>query len=153
MDVYEVLSDGFKLSTDKDLLDLELIYKVLSGTYWAENIPVEVIAKSVEHSLCFGLYHGDGQQLGFARMVTDRATFAYLADVFVIPGYRGKGLSKFMMKAILEHPDMKGLRRIMLATRDAHGLYKQFGFTAVPNPEIFMQIHRPGIYKNQIQND
>lgn len=140
-----VYKDNFSISTDKLKLDISVIHNFLSRSYWAENIPVEKVQKSINGSMCFGVYD-NGKQVGFARMVTDTATFAYLADVFIIEEYRGQGLSKWLMEFILSHPDMQGLRRILLATRDAHGLYEQFGFTAINNPERFM-IHNPDIYK------
>jgi GNAT superfamily N-acetyltransferase len=141
-----VYKDNFSISTDKSKLDISVIHDFLSGSYWSENIPVETVEKCIEGSMCFGVYDKD-LQIGFARMVTDTATFAYLADVFIIEEYRGKGLSKWLMEFILSHPDLQGLRRILLATRDAHSLYKQFGFTPINNPDRFMQIHNPDIYK------
>ena len=116
---------NFSISTDKSKLDIAVIHNFLSCSYWAENIPVEKVQKSIEGSMCFGVYD-NGKQIGFARMVTDNATFAYLADVFVLEEYRGHGLSKWLMEVIINHPDLQGLRRFMLATRDAHELYSQF---------------------------
>jgi GNAT superfamily N-acetyltransferase len=148
-----VHKENFSISTDKSKLDISVIHRFLSHSYWSENIPVEIIKKSIEGSMCFGLYDGDkqtlpaGRQVGFARMVTDKATFAYLADVFVLEEYRGKGLSRWLMEVILAHPDLQGLRRILLATRDAHGLYAKFGFTPLNNPDRFMHIHNPDVYK------
>jgi GNAT superfamily N-acetyltransferase len=141
-----VHKDNFSISTDKSKLDISIIHDFLSHSYWSENIPKEIIQKSIEGSLCFGVYAGD-KQVGFARMVTDKATFAYLADVFIIEAYRGKGLSKWLIEIILSHPDLQGLRRILLATRDAHGLYTKFGFTPLNNPDRFMHIHNPDVYK------
>ena len=138
--------DDFIISTDKEKLDIDLIHSFLAKSYWAEGISKEVIRKSVEASLCFGVFEND-KQIGFARMITDKATFAYLADVFIIEDYRGRGLSKLLMEVIMSHPDLQGLRRFMLATRDAHGLYKQFGFTPLTNTDRWMQIHNPDIYK------
>ena len=109
--------------------------------------PKKTLKKAIENSLVFGLYTQEGQQVGFARVATDKATFAYLADVFVVEEFRGKGLSKLLMESVVQHPDIQGLRRFMLATRDAHNLYAQFGFKAVENPEILMQIWEPGIYE------
>jgi GNAT superfamily N-acetyltransferase len=142
-----VYKDNFSISTDKSKLDITVIHHFLSRSYWSENIPVETIQKAIDGSMCFGVYD-KGSQVGFARIVTDKATFAYLADVFILEEYRGQGLSKWLMEFILAHPDLQGLRRILLATRDAHGLYKQFGFTAINNPDRFMQKHNPDIYKN-----
>ena len=138
--------DGYLLSTAKSQLDVDVIHHFLSEeSYWAKGVPRELVEKSIAHSLCFGIYHSENM-VGFARMITDHATSAYLADVFILPGHRGKGLSKWMVQCILEHPDLQGLRRMLLATRDAHGLYAQFGFTALDAPEVFMQLHRPGVY-------
>ncbi|NQZ07831.1 MAG: GNAT family N-acetyltransferase [Algicola sp.] len=139
--------DNYLISTDKVLLDFELIYQFISTSYWAKGIPKETLQKALDGSLCFGLYH-DGKQIGLSRMITDNATFAYLADVFVLEEYRGKGLSKWMMECVLAHPSLQGLRRIMLATADAHGLYEKYGFTAISMPEMLMQIHRPDAYNN-----
>lgn len=137
--------DEFTLTTDKTRIDIAFVHAFLSRSYWAENIPVEIVQQSIEGSLCFCLLHQTGQ-IGFARVITDGATFGYLADVFIDEAWRGKGLSKWMMEIIIQHPALTGLRRLLLATRDAHGLYEQFGFKPVPNPESFMQIHRPGVY-------
>jgi GNAT superfamily N-acetyltransferase len=145
-DFMEVQKEQYCISTDKSKLDIPFIHNYLSGSYWSENIPAEIVAKAIEGSLCFGLYDGS-KQVGFARMVTDSATFAYLADVFIDEAYRGKGLSKWLMEVILSHPRLQGLRRILLATRDAHGLYTQFGFTALNMPERMMQIHNPDLYR------
>ncbi|MDH7464607.1 GNAT family N-acetyltransferase [Chitinophagaceae bacterium 26-R-25] len=114
-------------------------------SYWAKNIPIDLVKKSVEGSLCFGLYH-NGKQIGFARMITDGATFGYLCDVFIDTTYRGKGLSKWLMQTLLQHPDLQGLRRISLATKDAHGLYEQVGFKPLNDADRFMQIKRENPY-------
>ena len=143
-----IVSKGdYHITTDKNKLDVDFIHAFLTTSYWAEGISKEIIIKSIEGALCFGVFHG-GKQIGFARMITDCATFAYLGDVFIDKDHRGKGLSKWLMEIIMAHPDLQGLRRMMLATKDAHGLYAQFGFTPVPNPERWMQIHNPDIYKN-----
>ena len=145
--------DGFTISTEKEKLDIDLIHSFLNRTYWAEGILKEIIRRSIEGSLCFGVYENDKQampacrQVGFARMITDKATFAYLADVFIIEEYRGRGLSKWLMEVIMSHPDLQRLRRMMLATRDAHELYKKFGFTPLNNVDRWMHIHQPEIYK------
>ncbi len=144
------IQEGYEINTDPARLDLELIHRYLSEeSYWAKNIPFETVKRSVAHSFCFGIYY-NSQQVGFARLVTDRATFAYLGDVFVLPAHRGKGLSKSLLQAIHTHPDMQGLRRWLLATRDAHELYAQFGWKPFPDEQVskFMQVHRPGIYDN-----
>lgn len=131
--------DGYTISTDKTKLDLAVIHQYLSReSYWAKNILLDVVQRSIETSLCFGIYCHD-QQVGFARVITDQATFAYLADVFVLPEHRGRGLSKQLMETISNWPTLQGPRRWVLATRDAHPLYEQFGFTALDKPEIFMQ--------------
>ena len=144
--------DGYEISTDKKKLDIPFIHRYLStASYWAKNIPIEIVEKSIEGSICFGLYDLQpgipaGKQVGFARMVTDSATFGYLADVFIIEEHRNKGLSKWLMEVVMGYPDFKGIRRWMLATRDAHGLYKQFGFTAPDKPERLMQIVKTDPY-------
>jgi GNAT superfamily N-acetyltransferase len=138
--------DGFRISTDRTQLDLALIHDFLSRrSYWAGGIPLETVRRSIENSLCFGLYHGR-RQVGFARIVTDKSTFAYLGDVFVLEEFRGRGLGKWLLEQVVSHPDLQGLRRIILGTRDAHGLYEQFGFRALSSPERFMEIHHPQIY-------
>jgi len=134
------------LSTDAALIDVAAIHAFLSEqSYWAPGILREVVEKSIKNSLCFGLFC-ESRQIGFARMVTDRATFAWLADVFVIDAYRGQGLGKWMVQNLLKHPDLQGLRRILLGTRDAHGLYSQFGFTPLGDPSRFQEMHRPNLY-------
>jgi GNAT superfamily N-acetyltransferase len=139
----------YSISTDKSKLDIAIIYTYLSqDSYWAEQIPVGIVQRSIENSLCFGLYQ-KGLQVGFARIISDFATFAYLADVFVLPEHRGKGLSKWMMQVIMDLPDLQGLRRFLLTTRDAHGLYSQFGFTPYAQPERLMTRNDPDIYKSK----
>jgi GNAT superfamily N-acetyltransferase len=136
----------YTVSDDPDRLDVAAIHAYLTGSYWAAGIPRAVVEKSIAHSLCFGLYDGDGRQVGFARVVTDRATFAYLGDVYVLEAHRGRGLSKFLMECIDAHPELAGLRRFMLVTADAHGLYAQFGFRAPARPERLMERHDPQVY-------
>ena len=138
--------DRFNISTEKEKMDIDLIHSFLTRSYWAEGISKEVIRRSIDGALCFGVFEND-RQVGFARMITDRATFAYLADVFIIEEYRGLGLSKWLMEVIMSHPDLQGLRRMMLATRDAHELYKKFGFTPLNNVDRWMHIHHPDVYK------
>jgi GNAT superfamily N-acetyltransferase len=138
--------NGFTITTEKEKLDIDLIHSFLNRTYWAEGISKETIRRSIEGSLCFGVYEND-KQVGFARMITDRATFAYLADVFIIEEYRGRGLSKWLMEVIMSHPDLQRLRRMILATKDAHGLYEKFGFTPLINVERWMHILDPDVYK------
>lgn len=141
----------FSISTDPEKLDLDVIHGYLARSYWSPQIPRDVIARAIRGSLCFGLYC-EAVQIGFARVITDRATFAYLADVFVLEDWRGRGLSKFMMECIRAHPDLQGLRRWMLATADAHGLYTQFGFRSLGHPESMMEIVDPDIYRRQRGN-
>ena len=136
----------FQITTDPGRFDLEFIHDFLRSSYWAQAIPRDVVERSIRHSLCFGAFHG-ARQVGFARAVTDRATFAYVADVFVAPEYRGREISKQLIRAILEHPDLQGLRRFLLATKDAHGLYAQFGFKPLAAPQDFMTIHHPDLYR------
>jgi GNAT superfamily N-acetyltransferase len=139
-------TDAYEISTDPARLEISFIHEFLRQSYWARNIPREVVERSIRHALCFGAFL-QGRQVAFARAVTDRATFVYVADVFVDPAHRGRGVSKQLMRAILEHPDLQGVRRFLLATKDAHGLYQQFGFKPVPNPQDFLTIHFPDIYQ------
>ena len=137
------INKGFSISTDNSLLDVDLVYNYLDkDSYWANGITFDKVERSVKNSLCFGVYF-KGKQIGFARVVTDKAVFAYLADVFILPEYRKQGLSKWLVQTIMDHPDLQGLRRWSLATVDAHGLYAQFGFTEITNPERWMQIFTP----------
>ncbi|MBI4853357.1 MAG: GNAT family N-acetyltransferase [Acidobacteria bacterium] len=142
----ETKKGDFLISTDNSSLDLSVIHSFLTNSYWASGIPIDIVKKSIENSLCFGLYN-QGNQVGFARVISDYATFAYLADVFILPSERGKGLSKWLMETIKTHPKLQGLRRWMLATRDAHGLYKQFGFEPIANPERLMAILNSNVYE------
>jgi GNAT superfamily N-acetyltransferase len=127
------------VTTDRSRLDLDTIHGFLTTSYWARGIPRETVARSMEHSLCFGAFDGD-RQVGFARVITDRATFAYICDVFALESDRKRGVGKSLMAAIMAHPELQGLRRWMLATRDAHGLYRQFGFGAPAQPERQMEL-------------
>lgn len=137
--------DGYLVTTDPAQLDVDAIHGYVARSYWAAGIPRATLARAVANSLCFGLYH-DAAQVGFARVVTDYAAFAYLADVYVLEAHRGRGLGKWLIDCVQRHPDLQGLRRAMLATRDAHGLYRQFGYTALAHPERLMEIVRPDIY-------
>jgi len=142
---------GYIISTDPGKLDIAVIHQYLSKeSYWAQNIPIEVVKRSIANSFCFGIYLLD-KQIGFARLVTDKATFAYLADVFILPEHRGKGLSKWLIASIRANPEVQGLRRWMLGTKDAHGLYQQFGWTPLSEEAVrrFMQLHNPEVYKAQ----
>lgn len=146
--------DEYFISTDKSKLQFDVIHRYLSTSYWSPNIPMEIIKRAAEGSLCFGIYkieNGEERQVGYSRIISDYATFAYLADVFVLETERGNGLSKWMMECIKGIPELQGLRRWMLATRDAHGLYAQYGFTPIDDPKPFMQINFPDIY-NSMQN-
>jgi GNAT superfamily N-acetyltransferase len=163
--VVEFRRGEFLISTDPARLDLEMIHGFLTTCYWANGIPREVVARSIEHSLCFGVYDGAGgkspslgkdardevpsplAQVGFARVVSDFATVAYLGDVFVLESYRERGLGKWLMEFIMQHPMLQGLRRWILVTRDAHGLYSQFGFAPVTAPERYMELHQPDVYQ------
>ena len=142
----DFIKDGFTISTEKEKLDIDVIHSFLNRTYWAEGISKEIIRRSIEGSLCFGVFENN-RQVGFARMITDKATFAYLADVFIIEEYRGRGLSKWLMEVIMSHPELQGLRRMVLVTKDAHGLYKQFGFTPLINVDRWMHILDTDVYK------
>ena len=134
------------ISTDRERLNLDVVHGFLTNCYWAKGIPREVVARSIEHALCFGIYDGEGAQVGFARVISDFATIAYVGDVFVLDTHRGRGLGKWLMQCITEHPALQSLRRWILTTRDAHGLYSQFGFTPVKAPERFMERHAPNVY-------
>lgn len=136
---------NYMISSDKAKLNLRRIHDFLKNSYWAKEIPFAIVEKSIDRSLCFGVYEA-AEQVGFARVITDSATFAYLADVFVLEKHRGHGLSKWLMQCIMEHPELQGLRRWMLATKDAHGLYAQYGFTPLKNPERIMELHHPEVY-------
>jgi GNAT superfamily N-acetyltransferase len=138
----------FVISTDKQRIDLGIVHGFLTESYWAKGIPREVVARSIENSLCFGVY-GHGKQVGFARVITDYATYAYIGDVFVLESYQGDGLGKWLMECILRHPWLQGLRRWSLATMDAHGLYAKFGFTPLKTPERFMELHDPKVYQRR----
>ena len=138
--------DNFYISTDKSKLDFTYIHQFISKSYWAAGIPVETLQRSIEGSMCFGLYDR-GKQIGFARVITDYATFGYLADVFIDENYRGKGLGVWVMSIIMAHPELQGFRNWMLGTKDAHDLYKKFGFTSLDQPERFMRKNDPDVYK------
>jgi GNAT superfamily N-acetyltransferase len=135
----------FTVTCDPAKMDRAVIAEFLRSSYWAKGIPAATVERSLAHSLCFGLLEGN-RQVGFARVISDYATIAYLGDVFVLPEYRGQGLSKWLMACITSHPELQGLRRWILATRDAHSLYEQFGFTPLKKPEIFMERHDPNVY-------
>ena len=144
---YSATKNGFIISTDKNKIDIDYVHGFLSGSYWSPGIRYEVVKRAIEGSLSFGIYEAE-KQVGYARVITDTATFAYLADVFVDENYRGRGLGKWLIDTIMSHPDLQDLRRIILATKDAHKLYEQCGFILIPNPESFM-VYNPGGYKNK----
>lgn len=136
-----------RITTDLSEMDLDAIHGFISQSYWAKDIPKDLFVRGLENSLCFGMLDDAGKQIAFGRLITDRATFAYLADVFVVEEYRGQWLGKKLLEEVFRHEDLQGLRRITLATRDAHGLYEQFGFTPLNKPDYFMEIWDPDIYQ------
>ena len=139
-------STDVRISIDRAEVDLAVVHAFLSQeAYWSKNIPRDVVEKSIENSYCFSAFI-NGVQVGFARVVTDAATFAYLADVFVLPEFRGRGISKKLMQSVQSHPELQGLRRWMLMTADAHKLYENYGFSALAKPDRAMEISRPDIY-------
>jgi GNAT superfamily N-acetyltransferase len=168
LDAQEQRRGAFVISTDRSRLDVDLIHEFLTNCYWAKGIARDVVERSIENSLCFGIYDQsdrkspllpkpgrsgapaviDGStQVGFARIISDFATIAYLGDVFVLESHRGRGLGKWMMECIVQHPALQKLRRWILLTRDAHGLYQQFGFTPIAAPDRFMELHNPKVYE------
>jgi GNAT superfamily N-acetyltransferase len=143
-----VTKGEYEIDDDPGRIDLDVVHGFLTTSYWAEGVPRDVVARSVANSLVLGLYHGGGEvgqgaQVGLTRVVTDRATFAWVADVFVLPGHRGRGLAHWMIETLLAHPDVAGMRRFMLATSDAHQVYADCGFTPLADPGRFMEIARP----------
>ncbi len=148
--------EPYRISTNKKELDIEVIHRFLSSSYWADGIPRSLVEKSIRNSLCFGLFFEGRikktEQVGFARVISDYATFAYLGDVFVLPEHRGHGLGKWLMECVLDHPELQGLRRFSLGTKDAHGLYAQFGFKPVNPAENWMEIKVPNLYRAQVLN-
>lgn len=138
--------DKFEISTDRSRLQIDVIQRFLSEeSYWAQNRTFEQTRTAIENSVCFGVYDAD-KQIGFARVISDFATFAYIGDVFVLSEYRGQGISKWLMETMLGHPDLQGLRRWILATKDAHGLYSQYGFHGLKFPERWMELPAPNAY-------
>ena len=135
----------YELTSDRSRFDVEAIHAFLSSVYWSPGIPRQIVQRAIDNSICFGVLL-EGQQVAFARVITDKATFAYLADVYVLEEHRGKGLTRRMMESISAHPELQGLRRMMLATRDAHGLYAKFGFKPLSAPERMMEVHVPNAY-------
>jgi len=150
VNVIETHRGAYTISTDKHKLDIASIHQFLANeTDWAQGIPIQTLQTSIENSLNFGVYHND-KQIGFARVISDFSTIAYLGDVYVLDTYRGKGLSKWLLSEIMQHPNLQGLRRWILLTNTAEWLYKKFGFTAVPNPEFYMEKHDPNVYRKEI---
>ena len=143
--IYETRKNNYLISTDPVKLQPDMIYAFLARAYWSQGRPTTVIDRSIKNSLCFGLYDGD-QQIGFSRVVTDYATYAWLCDVFIHEDHRGRGLGKWLLACILAHPDLQYLKRWALATSDAHGLYRQFGFTELMNPEKHMELLNLHVY-------
>jgi GNAT superfamily N-acetyltransferase len=137
----------YEISADAARLDVNAIHAFLTATYWSPGIPLETVWRAIQNSVCIGVYL-DGRQVGFARVITDKATFGYLADVYVLEEHRGHGLSGRMLDGLLRLPELLGLRRVMLATRDAHSLYEKFGFKALAAPSRFMEIHNPDAYSS-----
>ena len=142
----DITNGPFLVTADRQRMDLDAVHAFLTRSFWATGIAREVVARSIAHSLCFGLFDRQAQ-VGFARVVTDSSTYAYLCDVYVLEEYRGRGLGKWMMAFVMNHPELQGLRRFMLATADAHGLYAQFGFKAVARPQNMMEIRDPDPYR------
>jgi GNAT superfamily N-acetyltransferase len=146
---FEARRGPYRVTTDPAAFDLDVVHRFLAASsYWAEGVPRETVARSISNSLCFGVFEWEAQ-VGFARVVTDRATFAYLADVFVLESHRGRGLSKWLMECVRAHPELQGLRRWMLATRDAHSLYARFGFAPLGDPSRIMEILDRDVYKQE----
>ena len=141
----ELKRGPYTISTDRGRLDVDAVHAYLTRSFWAEGIPRDLVAKAIGNSLCFGLFDA-AAQVGFARVVTDRATFAYLCDVYVLESHRGRGLGKWLVEAVMTHADLQGLRRFLLVTRDAHGLYAPYGFAPPANPERHMEIFQHGMY-------
>ena len=147
MPIHQFLGE-YEISTDAHRLNIEVIHNFLAEeSYWSPGIPRSTVERAIQNSLCFGVYLRT-EQVGFARVVTDRSTFALLADVFILSAHRGKGLSKWLMRCVIEHEDLQGLRRLLLLTSDAHGLYRQFGFKELGSPSRFMEILRQDIYRS-----
>ncbi|GBD91401.1 acetyltransferase (GNAT) family protein [bacterium BMS3Abin04] len=147
----EYRKQDYLISTDKAKLDISVIHNFLKGTYWAKNVPMEIVKRSIENSICFGVYYQDNQ-IGFTRVVTDYSTCAYIADVFILNEFRGKGLSKWLMEVIMNYPELQNLKRWMLGTKDAHGLYARFGFTSPQHPDWLMENTDLDIYIDKSKN-
>ena len=141
----QLINGNYTLTTSKERIDIDYVHKALSNTYWAKNIPLQTVQLAIKNAMCFSIFYKD-EQVGFARVITDEATFAYLCDVFIDEQHQGKGLGKWLVETIIQYAPLQGLRRFMLATKDAHGLYKHFGFKQLTNTENWMHIHNPEVY-------
>ncbi|HEY1657936.1 MAG TPA: GNAT family N-acetyltransferase [Candidatus Sulfotelmatobacter sp.] len=148
-EIVEHTRGDYVVTTDRARIDLGAVHDFLTNCYWAKGISRDLVARSIEHSLCFGIYCRGAEQVGFARVVSDYATVAYIGDLFVLEQHRGRGLSKWMMECIVQHPLLQNLRRWILLTRDAHGLYSKLGFTALAKPERYMELHDPDVYASR----
>jgi len=147
MEIIENRFDSFEISTDKNRMDIKAIHEFLSKhAGWCDNVPEQIVEKSIQNSLCFGLFYKK-QQIGFARVISDYATIAYIGDVYILENFRGKGLSRKLMDQIFAHPQLQGLRRWILLTSTAKWLYSKYGFTSLENPALYMELHQPNIYK------
>lgn len=144
-------TNDFVITSDPAAVDLDAVHAYLRRSYWAEDIPRDLLARAVANSIPFSVKLG-AEQVGFARVITDRATFAYLSDVYILEAYRGRGLARRLMDAVMAHPDLQGLRRFSLTTRDAEGLYRQYGFRELATPQRHLEIVRPGMYKGAPTN-
>jgi GNAT superfamily N-acetyltransferase len=153
---YDIITIGpmtpYEITSDPARFDVDAIHDFLARSYWSPGIPRDIVERALANSLCFGVLYED-RQVGFARVVTDKATFAYLADVFILPEHRGMGLAKQLIEDVLRHPDLQGLRRFLLATRDAHTLYAKFGFKPLARPDRIMEIHNPDAYANKASTE
>jgi N-acetylglutamate synthase-like GNAT family acetyltransferase len=149
-ELFQEQKKGFTITTDKSKLDVNSIFDYLSNrSYWAMGVPLEKVKRAIENSICYGVYDSSGKQAGFARVVTDKATIAYIGDLFILEEYRKQGLSKWLMECILKHPELQGFRRWILLTKDAHGLYKQYGFNEPEEPSTYMELRKKDVYKNR----
>jgi len=149
MQIITATKGDYLITTDKEKLDVPFIHHFLSKeAYWSKDIPLDTVQRSIQNSLNFGVYHHD-KQVGYARIISDYATVAYLGDVFIIPDHRGKGLSKWLVEQVMAHPDLRGLRRWILLTRDAHELYRQYGWQSIASPDKWMEVHHPEVYSHR----
>lgn len=146
--IFEKQKNSYTISTDQFKIDISAVHDYLCNhSYWAGGVPFDTVKRSIENSLCFGVYDETNKLVGFARVITDRATIAYIGDVYVLEAHRGKGLSKWLMECIMKHPELQSLRRWILLTKDAHGLYKQFGFNEIEEVQTYMELRNKNVYK------